>query len=215
MSQTATIEQTTTDNGGPAIELGHLDPKQQETHSGGHVLDGSSNGNHVLGADSDEAPENAQKEAERWNYPRNNVPRLAFVFISFIVMGMNDAAIGVGIVLSLVCEEWLANEMFASDSLLSHRYVQSLVCLVSVLATNTPAARGVLRDQLHRRLAHLPHPFRWVFRGRIHQLSLSPCFWPPGHRPRGTLVSYDHLRRPRLASSLPRTCCLEHCQRFW
>lgn len=93
MSQTATV--TTTD--GPAIELGHVNPKHAA--SNGQVLDGSQTDDArvegVLGADSDEAPEHAQKEAERWNYPRKNVPRLAFVFVSFIVMGMNDAAIGV------------------------------------------------------------------------------------------------------------------------
>lgn len=94
MSQTATV--TTTD--GPAIELGHMDPKHAT--GSGHVLESSrtSNGEGgVLGADSDEAPEHAQKEAERWNYPKSNVPKLGFVFISFMVMGMNDAAIGVSI----------------------------------------------------------------------------------------------------------------------
>lgn len=94
MSQTATV--TTTD--GPAIELGHMDPKHAT--SSGHVLESSrtSNGEGgVLGVDSDEAPEHAQKEAERWNYPKSNVPKLGFVFISFMVMGMNDAAIGVSI----------------------------------------------------------------------------------------------------------------------
>jgi hypothetical protein len=94
MSQTATVTTTA----GPAIKLGHMDPKHAT--GSGHVLESSraSNGEGgVLGADSDEAPEHAQKEAERWNHPKSNVPKLGFVFISFIVMGMNDAAIGVSI----------------------------------------------------------------------------------------------------------------------
>lgn len=93
MSRTATV--TATD--GPAIELGHINPRHAT--NGGHILDDAQTDRAkevgVLATDSDEAPENAQTQAERWNYPRNNVPKLAFVFVSFIVMGMNDAAIGV------------------------------------------------------------------------------------------------------------------------
>ncbi|ROT42674.1 MFS general substrate transporter [Sodiomyces alkalinus F11] len=36
----------------------------------------------------------AHGEVERWNYPRGNVLRLAFAFLTFIIAGMNDAAVG-------------------------------------------------------------------------------------------------------------------------
>ncbi|KAH7327796.1 major facilitator superfamily domain-containing protein [Stachybotrys elegans] len=39
-------------------------------------------------------PVDAQGETERWNFPRINVPRLAFVFLSFMLAGMNDGAVG-------------------------------------------------------------------------------------------------------------------------
>lgn len=34
-------------------------------------------------------------ELQKWNYPKGNVPRLGFAFLSFIIAGMNDAAVGV------------------------------------------------------------------------------------------------------------------------
>lgn len=106
MSQTVTLEAA------PAIELRHINPKVHDHDDGdlgtarassGHVLDPKAENGHgdrgvgetgVTGAESDDAPENAQREVERWNRPRNNVPKLAFVFLSFIISGMNDAAIG-------------------------------------------------------------------------------------------------------------------------
>lgn len=42
-----------------------------------------------------EAPPNASGEIERWNYPQINIGKLGFAFVSFIIAGMNDAAIGV------------------------------------------------------------------------------------------------------------------------
>ncbi|EWZ81103.1 hypothetical protein FOWG_15088 [Fusarium oxysporum f. sp. lycopersici MN25] len=33
-------------------------------------------------------------ELQKWNYPKGNVPRLGFAFLSFIIAGMNDAAVG-------------------------------------------------------------------------------------------------------------------------
>lgn len=44
---------------------------------------------------SDEPPADAAPEVERWNHPRSNIIKLVFAFISFMVVGMNDAAIGV------------------------------------------------------------------------------------------------------------------------
>lgn len=43
----------------------------------------------------DEPPPNAQTQVERWNYPKGNVAKLGFAFLSFIIAGMNDAAVGV------------------------------------------------------------------------------------------------------------------------
>ncbi|EGX96508.1 Major facilitator superfamily transporter [Cordyceps militaris CM01] len=39
-------------------------------------------------------PPDAQSVVERWNYPRDNIGKMAFAFVSFIVAGMNDGAIG-------------------------------------------------------------------------------------------------------------------------
>ncbi|KAF9869851.1 major facilitator superfamily transporter [Colletotrichum karsti] len=41
-----------------------------------------------------EPPENAHGEVERWNSPKGNMGRLGFAFVSFIIAGMNDAAVG-------------------------------------------------------------------------------------------------------------------------
>ncbi|EEY23516.1 conserved hypothetical protein [Verticillium alfalfae VaMs.102] len=35
----------------------------------------------------------AHGEVQRWNHPRGNVPKLAFAFLSFIIAGLNDAAV--------------------------------------------------------------------------------------------------------------------------
>ncbi|XP_044717751.1 major facilitator superfamily transporter [Hirsutella rhossiliensis] len=39
-------------------------------------------------------PVSAQGPAERWNQPRVNIGRLAFAYYSFIIAGMNEAAVG-------------------------------------------------------------------------------------------------------------------------
>lgn len=39
-------------------------------------------------------PPTATAAVQRWNSPRGNVPRLGFAFFSFIIAGMNDAAVG-------------------------------------------------------------------------------------------------------------------------
>lgn len=43
----------------------------------------------------DTPPPHAHGEVERWNKPKGNIGRLGFAFLSFIIAGMNDAAIGV------------------------------------------------------------------------------------------------------------------------
>ncbi|KAK5993095.1 Bypass of stop codon 6-like protein [Cladobotryum mycophilum] len=44
--------------------------------------------------DDGDLPLNARTELERWNRPRANTGRLAFAFLSFVIAGMNDAAVG-------------------------------------------------------------------------------------------------------------------------
>ncbi|KAH6867610.1 major facilitator superfamily domain-containing protein [Thelonectria olida] len=39
-------------------------------------------------------PPNAQSQTERWNYPKGNVGKLVFAFLSSIIAGMNDGAVG-------------------------------------------------------------------------------------------------------------------------
>jgi hypothetical protein len=43
----------------------------------------------------DVPPPYAQTQAQRWNYPKGNMPKLGFAFLSFVIAGMNDAAVGV------------------------------------------------------------------------------------------------------------------------
>jgi hypothetical protein len=43
-------------------------------------------------------PPNAQSQTERWNYPKGNVGKLVFAFLSSIIAGMNDGAVGVRLV---------------------------------------------------------------------------------------------------------------------
>lgn len=98
MSQTATISAEAA-----PIELGCVNssqsPRLQENHAdlGPNTVAGGNSGDSAdAGAEgSDEAPPNAQSQAERWNRPKGNIGRLAFAFLSFIIAGMNDAAVGV------------------------------------------------------------------------------------------------------------------------
>jgi hypothetical protein len=41
-------------------------------------------------------PATAQSVVQAWNDPKGNIPRCGFAFFSFIIAGMNDAAVGVG-----------------------------------------------------------------------------------------------------------------------
>ncbi|RKL23087.1 hypothetical protein BFJ68_g1293 [Fusarium oxysporum] len=60
-------------------------------------------GCHVRGKELEEQPSPppddipppyASAQVQRWNYPRGNIAKLAFAFLSFIIAGMNDAAVG-------------------------------------------------------------------------------------------------------------------------
>lgn len=94
MSQTATFTREDTPavelgrvGSGPGRTLGDVDPKTA----------GSTTPGELLTTDSDDTPPHAQGEAERWNRPRGNLGRLAFAFLSFVIAGMNDAAVGVSL----------------------------------------------------------------------------------------------------------------------
>lgn len=47
--------------------------------------------------DPNSRPPTATEVAQRWNYPKSNVPKVAACFWSFVVMGANDAAYGVSL----------------------------------------------------------------------------------------------------------------------
>lgn len=51
----------------------------------------------ALGGVSDDGapPPDAHGPVERWNRPRANIGKLGFAFVSFIIAGMNDGAVGV------------------------------------------------------------------------------------------------------------------------
>uniref|UniRef100_A0A0B7KQH1 Major facilitator superfamily (MFS) profile domain-containing protein n=1 Tax=Bionectria ochroleuca TaxID=29856 RepID=A0A0B7KQH1_BIOOC len=88
MSQTATL--TETDIGDGAIELGHRPSQESKTSPVAREVRETE----TALQDESPPPTNARHEVERWNWPRGNVPRLGFAFLSFIIAGMNDAAIG-------------------------------------------------------------------------------------------------------------------------
>lgn len=88
MSQTVTIAPEA-----PAIELENQGGKRLGDDS--RAVNGDSDDAGVLETGSEPPPPHAQKEVEHWNKPKGNIGRLAFVFLSFIIAGMNDAAVGV------------------------------------------------------------------------------------------------------------------------
>ena len=111
MSQTATITRPETafslngkDSPSSAtnvdgIELQRLGSKGQRVGSGsddnGETRRNSSEEDGAVTADQPLPGQATHGELQRWNHPKGNVPRLAFAFLSFVIAGMNDAAIGV------------------------------------------------------------------------------------------------------------------------
>ena len=88
MSRTATTTQLEVNHSTPLenFELGSLaalNGRNVPENSGGETVQ------------DDDPPPNAHGQIERWNYPKGNIWRLAFAFLSFIIAGMNDAAVGV------------------------------------------------------------------------------------------------------------------------
>lgn len=96
MSKTVTATQCETTHHSPAPEafgLGRL------SSSTGRVVGlpserDTSGENQAVHLVDDVPPPNAHGPTERWNSPKGNIGRLAFAFLSFIIAGMNDAAIG-------------------------------------------------------------------------------------------------------------------------
>ncbi|KPM44537.1 hypothetical protein AK830_g1999 [Neonectria ditissima] len=85
----ATITTTQNEHHVSPIEAIHLRPL-----NAGKVLSETHDQPAVESARDDEPPPNAQTQLERWNYPKGNVAKLGFAFLSFVIAGMNDAAVG-------------------------------------------------------------------------------------------------------------------------
>jgi hypothetical protein len=99
MSHSKTIDAS------PTRKVGRISPSEKDMISTCRQSDSTiENGTQVIlkaedgsrkGAVTSVDGDDPQKQAEKWNSPRGNVGRLVFVFVAFIVMGMNDAAVGV------------------------------------------------------------------------------------------------------------------------
>lgn len=90
---------TVTETRNESIELSNFEHRSDSDRKGGVE--------ELARRPSDDVPPpNAQAEIERWNHPRSNIARLAFAFLSFIIAGMNDAAVGVCIPTKLTFRTW-------------------------------------------------------------------------------------------------------------
>ncbi|WAO95386.1 MFS domain-containing protein [Fusarium falciforme] len=85
MSTTAIQTQT------EPLELASLPPTSRRAEDG--RTSGIEEPPAVIPSD-DVPPPNAQSRTERWNYPKGNVSKLVFTFLSSIIAGMNDSAVG-------------------------------------------------------------------------------------------------------------------------
>ncbi|KAF4831739.1 Bypass of stop codon protein 6 [Colletotrichum siamense] len=99
MSQTATetrVDKRHTAFGPEAYELGRLDSSHDRPVGDiSPKKDGPEEHQSIDSKGGDVTPPpNAHGEIERWNSPKGNMGRLAFCFVSFIIAGMNDAAVG-------------------------------------------------------------------------------------------------------------------------
>ncbi|KAG8532491.1 uncharacterized protein KY384_002368 [Bacidia gigantensis] len=72
---------------------------------------------HRLSETQTHDPENAVEALPRWNYPRQNIWRLASIFFAFINFGMNDASLGP--LLPYIQEDYSLNYTVASLVFLS------------------------------------------------------------------------------------------------
>ncbi|KFH45604.1 Bypass of stop codon protein-like protein [Hapsidospora chrysogenum ATCC 11550] len=92
MSQTATITHGASAIELASVELHHSGSQRDNPNPKATAVDDGSPSATV--ADPSEPPPNAHREVERWNKPKGNIGRLAFAFLSFIIAGMNDGAVG-------------------------------------------------------------------------------------------------------------------------
>lgn len=101
MSQTATITEEAHTSSSHGIELTHFPSTASHGRSIGSQTKDSirTPAEAEIGpSDGDgEPPADAHSQVERWNYPRSNVFKLGFAFLSFVIAGMNDGAVGVRI----------------------------------------------------------------------------------------------------------------------
>jgi hypothetical protein len=67
--------------------LSKVESRHSKTNHGEHDADGTL-----------PSPTTATEEVQKWNYPRKNMFRTFAAFWGFIIMGANDAAVGVRIV---------------------------------------------------------------------------------------------------------------------
>jgi hypothetical protein len=98
MSQTATVTQLEP-QGEPALELGSISTKRPDAaHLGAKPESDASAASTAIEpglSSGDETPPHAHSEVQRWNRPIGNIAKLVFTFLSFLIAGMNDAAVGV------------------------------------------------------------------------------------------------------------------------
>ena len=66
-----------------------------EARLGMSSLSSTGDGGFVLGRSDDDPPADAVSQLQRWNGSRRNVYKTLATFMSFVLLGMNDAAYGV------------------------------------------------------------------------------------------------------------------------
>ena len=125
------------------------------------------------------APATAQPVQQRWNKPKGNIGRLGFAFFSFIIAGMNDAAVG-------VC--------------LPSRYIQTHTD--SRLGPH-PIISDILRSQLHYCLPYIFDAFRRLLCRCLCQRQHPYKVRSARHRHRRSPLPHNHLRRALRPPTLP------------
>ncbi|KAH7121757.1 major facilitator superfamily domain-containing protein [Dactylonectria estremocensis] len=87
----ATVTTTQNDTHISELDAIHLRPLSSGKALGEAAVHDHPAVEHGLG---DESSLNDQSQVEKWNYPKGNSAKLGFAFLSFIIAGMNDGAVG-------------------------------------------------------------------------------------------------------------------------
>jgi hypothetical protein len=126
----------------------------------------------ITEADENQTPTNAVafEQLEKWNYPRRNVVRMIASCWGFIIMGMNDAAVGVRYLRSFT--NTLLTCVVGFDSICKYYDIGNTDYILIELAGN------LLFYQLHYCLAPLP-----LSHHRLHLLRAAHRPGPPAVRP--------------------------------